>query len=544
MKKRMRIKWLPVLASAISISLIAACSNDDSASTSNSASSANSASTNKSSESVKIKVWYPLNGNQSAVIKSMSEIPMVQEWQKKSNVTFDWIHPSGTSTNDYIQQLGVMLASNDLPDTMIMQWTLLPGGIAKLYNDGAIIKLNDLIDKYAPNLKKIMAENPSVAKQIKADNGDILTLPNLTYGEYGKYRTFSGLIIRQDWLDELGLKSPETIDEWETVLTAFKEKKGAQAPFELNKDSVISSNDFAGAFGVGGMNSFYLDGSTVKFGPMEPAFKPYLSIMQSWYKNGLIDPDFATNDGKTMTTKVTTGKAGAFYGFIGGSIGSVLPAMQATDPKANLTATQYPVLKKGDEPKFIPASYEYSGTGVVITKANKHPEEAVKAFDYLFSQDGAMLKNFGIDGQTYTKVNGQPVYTDLILKNPDKLPIAQAMGKYFAANFPFVGANDDRYNDQYYQLQQQKDAVKTYAKYANNAYTVLMPPVSLTPEESKETGKIMNDVNTYLNEIVVKIVMGAASVSEFDKAIEQLKKMNIDRAIQIQQAALDRYNKR
>lgn len=542
--KRKRMKALSVMASVLVLSMATACGNPG---TTKDAAKDGAAANSK--EAVKVSLWTPMNPNAKAVVKSLNELPMVQEWAKKTNVTFDFQHPAANTPQDEIQQYGVMVASGNLPDSMFWLWSNVQGGTSKMYKDGTIIKLNDLIDKNAPNLKKLMDANPQIAKQIKADNGDIYALPHLRVGQYGQYKTFSGLMIRQDWLDELGVKTPETVDEWETVLKAFKEKKGV-IPFTFNKTYPISNSDFAGAFGIPGVSSvlgsdsFFIKDGKVKFGPAQPEFKQYLATMQKWYKEGLIDPDFASNDQKTMDAKVTSGKAGAFYGFIGGSIGTYMPALTKVDPNAKLAAVQYPVLKKGDEPKFVKANWEYDNWGTVITSANKHAAETVKAMDYLYSDEGAMLKNFGIEGQTYTKVDGQPKYTDLIMKNPDNLPIGQAMAKYFIANYGFTGLDDDRYNDQYYQLPAQKDAVKLYAKYAKNAYSVMLPQVVLTPEEAKESGKIMNDVGTYLTEQITKTVMGSASVDDYDKAIDQMKKMNIDRAVEIYQAATDRYNKR
>ncbi len=201
-------------------------------------------------------------------------------------------------------------------------------------------------------------------------------------------------------------------------------------------------------------------------------------------------------------------------------------------------------MNKGDEPKFTETGWEYSNVGALITSSNKNPAETIKALDYLFSDEGAVLKNFGVEGKTYTSVDGQPKYTDLILNNPDKLPIGQAMAKYFIANYPFPGLDDDRYNDQYYALDAQKDAVKVYAQYSNNAASVLIPPISLTPEEASEFAKIMTDVNTYRDEVVTKIIMGSAQVDSFDKALEQFKKMGIDRALELQQVAYDRFQQR
>ncbi|MCZ8510912.1 ABC transporter substrate-binding protein [Paenibacillus filicis] len=542
--KRKRMKALSVMTSVLALSMVTACGNPG---TTKDAAKDGAAANSK--EAVKVSLWTPMNPNAKAVVKSLNELPMVQEWAKKTNVTFDFQHSSGNTPQDDLQQYGVMIASGNLPDAMLWDWKTVQGGTSKMFKDGTIIKLNDLIDKYAPNLKKLMDADPQIAKQIKADNGDIYAMPSIRTGQYGQYKTFSGLVIRQDWLDELGLKSPETVDEWETVLKAFKEKKGA-IPFTFEKSNPISFADFAGAFGVPGISSvvnsdsFYIDNGKVKFGPAQPEFKQYLATMQKWYKEGLIDPDFASNDRKTMDAKITSGKAGAFYGFIGSNIGTYMPALTKTDPKAMLAAVQYPVLKKGEEPKFVKASWDVNSVGTVITSANKHAAETVKALDYLYSEEGAMLKNFGIEGQTYTKVNGQPQYTDLILKNPDNLPIAQAMAKYFIANYGFTGLDDDRYNDQYYQLQPQKDAAKVYSKYTKNAYSVMLPQVVLTPEEAKESGKILNDVSTLLTEQITKVIMGAVSVDDYDKTVQQLKKMNIDRAVEIYQAATDRYNKR
>ncbi|MCR2805265.1 extracellular solute-binding protein [Paenibacillus soyae] len=552
MGKQFRNKSILLLAIIMVFSVMAAaCSGNEGSNKGNNASDANASGTNaaanKESEApagaTELSLWTPLNPNASAIVKSLSDVLMVQEWEKKTNVKFSFEHPTGAGA-DVVQQFGVMVASNDLPDIIVWGTNNIQGGPSKLFQDGTIIKLNELIDEHAPNLKKILDENPDVARQVKADNGDIYVFPHLRVGEYGKYKTFAGQVIRQDWLDELGLQQPETIDEWENVLRTIKEKKGI-APYTSEKGTLLgtkSSYDFMGAYGLG--KEFYLNGSSVVYSPLQPEFKTYLAKMQQWYKEGLIDPDYATNDGKAKDAKMSSGKAAASFGYIGGSIGTWLPALQQSEPNAMLSAVQYPVLNKGDEPRFTETSWAYANQGAMLTSANENPAETIKALDYLLSEEGHMLKNFGVEGTTYTLADNQPVYTDLILKNPDGLPIGQAMAKYFIANYAFVGTDDDRYNEQYYALDTQKEAAKKYAEFADNAATVLIPPVSLTPEEADEFGKIMTDINTYRDEIVTQIIMGSASVDDIDGAVEQFKKMGIERAIEIQQAAYDRFNKR
>lgn len=487
-------------------------------------------------EPTPISIWASLNTNVSITLKNMSEITAIQEWEKKTHIKTEFQHPAvGAET----EQFNVMLASNKLPDVMFVY-----GDYSKLYTDGSIIKLNDLIDKYAPNLKKILDENPEVAKQLKADNGDIYAIPHL---RLGKYKTFGGMFIRQDWLDELKLPQPETIAEWETVLQAFKEKKGVSAPLLYGAPPKLTTMgpaaaNFLEAYGI--TNTIFLKDGKVAFGPVEPEFKEFLTTFHRWYQAGLIDPDFATNDQKTFDAKILSGQAGAFFTYIGGGIGRYLPALQEKEPQANLTAVQFPVVNKGDEPMFTGRSWEWSGAGATITKSNKHPEETVKALDYFFSEEGHMLKNFGVEGVTYTMKDGYPTYTDEILKNPDGLSVVQAMAKHFIANYPFVGEDDDRYNEQYYQFQQQKDAVTLFSKYSDNTLKVGLPPVSLTTEESSEYSKIMSDITTYRDEMFIKFVIGAEPLENFDKFTAQIGKFNVKRAIEIQQAAVDRYNAR
>ncbi len=539
LKKLLSVSMCAMLVPA----LLAGCGGgtNNEASPDTSASATDKGAPPASKNPVKITIWMPLNVNAAVTVKNLNEVAATQEWSKRTNVAVEFQHPSAGTESE---QLNVTLASNNLPDVFQMSLNSFPGGLQKAYSDGVIIKLNDLIDQYAPNLKKIMDENPIVAKQLKSDSGDIFALPHL---RTGSYKVFAGLMIRQDWLDDLGLEAPETVDEWETVLRAFKEKKGAEIPLLAGAPPKLemmgpTAPGIEEAFGI--TNNYYLDNGAIKYGPIEPGYKDFLTVFNKWYNEGLIDPDFATNDQKTFDAKVTSGKAGAFFGYIGGSMGRYLPALQETDPKAKLSAVQFPVMNKGDQPLFTGRSWEWDLNGAVITKSAKNPEEIVKAFDYLYSPEGHMLKNFGIEGQTYTMKDGQPVYTDLIMKNPDKLTVAQAMAKHFFANYPFVGVDDDRYNDQYYELPAQKEAVKLYAKYADNTLKVSIPPTSLTPEEAKEMSRINSDATTYRDEMFVKFVMGAEPLANFDAYVTQMKKFNIDRGIQIQQDALARYNAR
>src|SRR5690606_9647447 len=127
----------------------------------------------------------------------------------------------------------LMIASGNLPDVIETNITTYPGGAEKAISDKVIIPLNDIIEKNAPNLKKYLDEHPEIRKEISTDSGTIYTFPAIGAGNSN---VSSGFVLRKDWLKELGLEAPETIEEWTTVLRAFKEKKGVKHPLTMTHD--------------------------------------------------------------------------------------------------------------------------------------------------------------------------------------------------------------------------------------------------------------------------------------------------------------------
>ncbi|TDG00949.1 extracellular solute-binding protein [Paenibacillus piri] len=486
--------------------------------------------------------WAELTGNLVGVKATHQDVPFFAEWQKKTGVPLKFIAPP---TNQAKETLNVMLASGDLPDMIEFNFFKdFPGGPEKAIKDGYILKLNDMIDKFAPNLKKYLKEHPEIDKMVKTDNGSYYAFPFIRGDD--SLMVYQGPIVRQDWLDELGLPLPQTIDDWTAMLKAFKEKKGASAPFTASSKPRVfnefNSGHFMGAYGV--TRDFYLDNGTIKFGPAEKGYKDWLALFRGWYEQGLIDKNIATVDAKAFDANMSSGASGATVANTGGGIGKWQPLIEAKDPKGKLVAAPQPVLKKGDTPQFGQRDLPFSINGgmVAITAKTKNIELAVKMLDYGYSEEGHMYFNFGTEGVSYKMENGYPKYTDLLMKNPDKLAPAQMLSQYTRSNYsgPFV--QDKRYIEQYLALQAQKDAVGIWAKTDMAKHQ--MPPITPTPEESTEFAKIMTDVNTLVDEMTMKIILGAEPVDSFEKYVEKLKSVKLDRAIEIQKAALDRYNKR
>ena len=353
-------------------------------------------------------------------------------------------------------------------------------------------------------------------------------------------QTYMGPMVRADLLEKYNLPVPETIDEWENMLRVFKEN-GVKSPLTLRMDNVkfADMSTFISAYGAAG--TFYVEDGKVKFGPYTEEYRQFLTLMSRWYSEGLLDPNFTDIDSKRLTSVIANGEAAAAFGSAGGDFGKWIPATQAQNPEARFIPVKYPVLNKGETPKFGQKSFPVSGFGAAISGKSKNIELAARFLDYGYSEEGHMTYNFGKEGESYTMVDGVPTYTDIILDNDKNggLGVGPAMGKYIRAcyNGPFV--QDVNYLAQFYTMPEQLEGVKTWAD--TEALTYKMPPAPLTEEENKEYTKIMSNIDTYRQEVMYKTITGKSALSDLDAYFAEMKNRGIERAIELQQTAYDRY---
>ncbi|MDR0450126.1 MAG: extracellular solute-binding protein [Treponema sp.] len=489
---------------------------------------------------VTISWWQDLNNNVSPNFTNLGDSPFGKGLQERTGIKIKFQHPPSGGANE---QFNLLVADGNLPDIIERNWlNEYPGGPEKAINDGVIIKLNDVIEKYAPNLNAYLKSHPEIDKMVKTDNGSYYCFPFIR-GDPGLLVS-RGLIIRQDWLDELGLPVPETIEEWHTVLTAFKNKKGSRAPFTFEY-TTSGLNDVLGfALAYDAPRIFFVgEDGKIRFGAVENSRRDYLAAMAQWYKEGLIDPDLASLQLQQVSAKMTGGQSGAAMGWLGSRLGVWVNAAIATNPDYKLTAAPFPVLRKGDKPRMSSTELPYALNGsAAISGSCKNVEIAARLLDWAYSPEGHMFYNFGIEGESYNMTDGYPVYTDVILKNPKGWPVAQGLAAYVRSvyNGPFV--QDIRYVEQYMILPAQKEGYKTWA--IEGALKYVLPTITPTPEESREFARIMNEINTYRDEMELKFILGTESLSGWDNYVNTIRRMGLDRAQAIQEAAMIRYNAR
>lgn len=458
-----------------------------------------------------------------------NEGPIDEEYERRTGITIR--HLGGVPMQD--NKFKYLLASGKLPDIFMNNWLQFPGGPERAIQQGYILPLNDVIDRYAPNFKRVLEENPDIDKMVKTDSGIYYAFPFIR-SEEG--RVYGGPIIRKDWLDELKLPIPTTIDEWYETLKAFKEKKGATAPLTLRSLFLGERTaGFAGAFGV--MGNFYLEDGKVTYGYLEPEYREYLATMSMWYREGLIDKDFAVLDLESVDKKMTSGASGATIGWFSYIEKYNLNTMLYNDQTARYIAAPYPTLRKGDIPKFGQLDNAYAGTSsAAIKSTTKNLEAAVRWLDYGYSVEGSLLNTFGIEGTTYTMEQGQQIYTDLIVANPDGISSDQMMLQYaHQTNFPMI----QRDSQLEWKFEETDMAIEVWKNTKHEDY--LLPPITPTSDEASELATLMDGVDEYVKEVELRIILGVNSIDAYDDMVKQLKLLGIERILEIKQAAYQRY---
>ena len=478
--------------------------------------------------------WTTLPANVSATAVSIGETEFAKELEKQTGIKINYIHPAAGQDSE---AFSLMIASNELPDIVQHNWQNTLGGPTGMIEDKVILPLNDLIENHAPNLKKYLSANPDRDKEIKTDDGQYYVFPLIRDDK--SLLLSAGPVFRKDWLDDLGLSVPQTISEWETTLRAFKNEKGATAPLSV---SPLKSAYIYYIFNA--TPEFYVENDVVKLGCLEPEFKEAIISLNKWFEEGLLDKNYISADDQINTYNILNGEAGATFGSGGSELGKWLAANEGKS-SYDLVAVPYPADKNGNPCSFAPVGHYFaSSASAAITTNCKYPVLATKWLDYNYSQEGHMLYNFGIEGVSYEMINDYPTYTETITKNPDDLTLGQALALYSHAGYGGPFLQDKRYIEQYYQTEQQKNALTQWLKDSDASFAKKMPPVTLSTDESSEYASLYNEIVKYRNERVAAFISGAAPIEEYDQFIKTLKSLNTDKVIAIQQKAYDRFQNR
>jgi putative aldouronate transport system substrate-binding protein len=406
--------------------------------------------------------------------------------------------------------------------------------------EGIFLPLEDLIAKYAPNIAKAMSVNPN----IKLANSNVANGKMYTFSE----TTFKCMdndvllyLARKDWFDKLNLKAPETVDELFNVLMAIKKGdpngngKADEIPFVCDAFGDIKSM-LAMSFGLHQCRNegIWADNGKVYMEITTDNYKQMLMYYNKLYINGLVPADIQNYTWETnveMCAKNVVGVDMALYGSVEGAMGSFL----AGDPNAKALGFLPP--KGADGKRTIEKPYtEYKR--YAITKYCEHPEAVMKLLDYLYSDEGWLLYNYGIEGEDYKMINGEPAATDKIAKaeNPSAEYEKRGMQIQIIPRIytPITKAMTNL---------RPKEVQEPYSKMYDHLVDGLF--LRKLPRTGDESTVVNNeDLKTYILTSEVEFVTGKRSFDKWDDFQAQLTKYGLDKVAATYQAVYDRNYKK
>ena len=455
--------------------------------------------------------------------------------RENTGVDLEFINVSG---QEEATQFALLLAADDLPE-LVQRGVNLYGSADGAISDGFFVDLAPYLAEYAPNYNYYLSQCDDIRKMVTTDSGGIASFTqfktDIMFNE--------GYAIRADWLEEVGMEAPTTYDELHDVLTAFQTQLNVAHPLAITYDSGVGDS-FSWGYDV--TSGVMVKDGVVSWGITSQEYYEYLCMIKQWMDEGLIDPEsYSYTSSNDFSDKVLNGETGFFY-IQSSNVDTWVE--QNANPNAKIEAVDNVVRNSGDQLHFSPMMINsmegketFVNTKIFAISTNCHNVElAIQLIDYCYSDEGGLICNYGVEGDTYTMVDGKPQFTETVLNNDYGLSLEFSFNMFCMQYGPFV-EDYNRVSSNW------SDTVYAACEVWSNAnlgdsYVVPSYGVELTSNENSEYSAIYADIDTYVTESLWKFVTGELSLDAyFTEFVANIESMNIERCVEIYQDAYDRY---
>lgn len=304
--------------------------------------------------------------------------------------------------SNYQERMLAMLASNNRPDVMqgvSVTGSELGGGV----EEGIFIPLDDLLEEHGQNLLEFVPDE-AWEQMRHPDDGKIYAIP-----EFLSKPSRRAMVIRKDLLDQTGLPIPETTDEYLEVLRAFRDL-GVEHPFQ-GRENFHYADTFFGAFDAFPYQWEYeeeTDRVVPKFVAQNgEKAKKAVDFYRTMYEEGLIHSEFLTIPQPDYRRNIITGKAGMW------SMNAEEVVTWEQEMKNHVPDGEMLIIPAPKEPGGRGGHYYYQNVTrsyLIDRDSEADPADIVKFFDWMATDEAYEFFTYGIEGEDYTKENGEIHY--------------------------------------------------------------------------------------------------------------------------------------
>lgn len=540
----MKLNKLFLLLAAVILFVLAACSDDEGKGKSNKELTDGEAAKNLTESGMPI-VKEPislhfLTGKPPTTASDYNEVTVWKKYQEMTNIEIEW---EMMPKEGLEEKRNLALASGSYPD-VFYTGSMPNNDLIKYGEQGVFLTLNDLIEEHMPNLTKILEEYPDIKKGITFPDGNIYALPTIYDPEFPSLLIGSKPWIREDWLEQLGMKIPETTDEFYEYLKAVKETdlngNGEADEIPFGGTDIGGLRQFlAGSFGINhnGRQHLYTDvdpeTKEMRFFPISDEYKELLEYMNKLYSEGLIHQSIYTID---ANQSYALGSEGLY----GGAVVTSAETTYGTEAGKNYVGMLPLEGPDGDRMySDIGSPLAHMG-GFVVTNANENVAATLRWMDYFYSDEGTKLFFMGVEGETYEeKEDGTIDYVDEIKNSPEGLTLEQELKDHITwlgGGYPGIVKEDFFKGAETY-----PSSLEAAEKLKPYIIEEILPSFTYTLEESKEMAALAADIEKYVDEMQDKLITGNVPFSEWDKYVKTIKDMGLERYMNIEKAAYERY---
>ncbi len=430
--------------------------------------------------------------------------------------------------DEYNTKVNAMIAAGEIPDIIFVSGNAL-AQIVQTGPDGAFLPLTDLIKEHAPEMQKLLDDFPSIqALAGNAVDEKIYIFPEFDL-EPGNYR--HQWYLREDLQEKYGIADPKTPDEFYEALKAFKEKHPDVYPLTAKNDSwgwdsmpVAFMMAFTGTNALDNIYGYNYDADAYILVPEHKNFKEMLLFVSKLYAEELLDPEWPINDRSKVFERLANDRAFAYLGWR--THGLHLEAqVKKNDPDSQFKLFAMPPFSAPGIEPYIVSKDPVQHAGFAISKKVKDPVAAVKLLNFLCTQAGIELTNFGAEGVSFTRKDGKIVpleggWGDSETSNNMVRNIgARYLGLRIAGIEELAPINE--------RTQARNSTIVPYLRLPEKL-------VPLTPELNSLKKKYDEDIRTYAIETLLAFMTGQMEITDknIQKMIDQLNKMKANEIIE------------
>ena len=474
--------------------------------------------------------------------------------EEQTNVHIEWKAIQG---DQWGEKIALEMANvKTLPD-FIFNAGFGDADLLKYAKQGVIINVEEYIDAYMPNLKAVFDKYPEYRAMCTDENGKIWALPWIE--QLGANKTAIQAVgnmsfINVAWLDFLGLEKPETVEEFEQVLIAFRDNAEAlQAEFGIegsvipmscilndgDQDPYILINGFGEGYGDPdrGRHINVTDDKKVVCSATSEGFKEGTAWLHSLYEQGLIDAEAFTQDWSTYVAKGKSGRYGVCFSWDVANIANLTdwePLPVLTADVTNLTAQNGSFTSGFDRGRCV------------VTAAAKNPALVCAWLDQMYAPIQAPQNNWGTYGEDDgfdifvmgTNANGDPMLQHAPLgdMSPVEVREAECVGGPLAILDEYYGVYVTCPDDAQYRLGWIKDY---FTPDMNHEY--VFPNVFMSAEDTKELSNLQADIQKCINAFKSNGVMNGFTDADYEQFLKDLESYGLEQYLAIFQKYVDAF---